>query len=161
MLSLDPKVDLEWSGDCFQGLQSILGIWKRQKCSPWAPQLIWSGLKTIFGDFGAFSGFQEKAQMRSKGPKVIWSGFEIIFADFRPFSGFPEKAKRLCIFPKVIWSGLEIIFGDFKPFSGFPERAKMLSVGPKVDLEWSGGHFRGFQSIFGISGKGENALCGP
>ena len=52
-------------------------------------------------------------------------------------------------------------FSGTSAFLGFPEKAKMLSVGSKVDLEWSGDRFRGTQSIFGISRKGENALCGP
>ena len=61
----------------------------------------------------------------------------------------------------MIWGGLETVFGDLRAFSGFPEKAKTLSVGPKVDLELSGDRFRGPQSIFRISSKGENALWAP
>ena len=80
---------------------------QRRKRSLWAPNLIWSGLETVFGDLRAFSGFPEKAKTLSVGPKLIWSGLETIFGDLRAFSGFPEKGKTLSVGPKVDleWSG--------------------------------------------------------
>ena len=96
MLSVGPKVDLEWSGDRFRGPQHFWDFQKRRKRSLWATKFIWSGLETVFGDLRAFSGFPEKAKTLSVGPKLIWSGLETVFGDLSIF-GISRKGKNaLC-----------------------------------------------------------------
>ena len=113
MLSVGPKVDLEWSGDRFRGLQSIFEVSRKGKNALCGPQS-WFGVvwRPFSGTSERFWDFPKRQKCSLWAPKLIWSGHEIVFGDLRAFSRFPEKAEMLSVGPKLIWSGLETVFGE-------------------------------------------------